>query len=52
LESRKTVERAKGRRMQQGKSEEEAYWKIQTRARSERISMRLAANKLLRTQAE
>ncbi len=52
LESRKTVERAKGRLMEQGKTEEEAYREIQNRARSQQISMRLAANELLRTQAE
>ncbi len=52
LASRKTVERAKGRLMQLGKSEEEAYREIQERARSKRISMRLAADEFLRPSAE
>jgi AmiR/NasT family two-component response regulator len=47
LESRKVVERAKGRLMQQGKTEEEAYREIQQRARAKRISMRLAAEEVL-----
>jgi AmiR/NasT family two-component response regulator len=47
LESRKTVDRAKGRLMQAGKTEEEAYREIQNRARSERISMRQAADAVL-----
>ncbi len=50
LESRKLVDRAKGRLMRAGKSEEEAYREIQNQARSKRISMRLAANEVLQTQ--
>ncbi|MBN1440377.1 MAG: response regulator [Anaerolineales bacterium] len=52
LESRKVVERAKGRLMQRGKSEEEAYSQIQERARSRRIPMRRAAEELLRAPAQ
>ena len=47
LETRKIVERAKGRLIQAGKTEEEAYREIQTRARSRRISMRRAAEDVL-----
>jgi AmiR/NasT family two-component response regulator len=50
LESRKLVDRAKGRLMRDGKTEEEAYREIQNQARSKRISMRLAANEVLQTQ--
>jgi AmiR/NasT family two-component response regulator len=49
LESRKTVDRAKGRLMEQGKTEEEAYREIQNLARAKRISMLLAAREVLRT---
>jgi AmiR/NasT family two-component response regulator len=52
LECRKIVGRAKGWLMKKGKSEEEAYQEIQTRARSEHISMRLAAAELLRAQGD
>jgi AmiR/NasT family two-component response regulator len=52
LESRKLVERAKGRLMQQGKTEEQAYREIQERARSKRISMGLAANEIIQRQGE
>ncbi|MFN2297407.1 MAG: ANTAR domain-containing response regulator [Anaerolineales bacterium] len=48
LESRKVVDKAKGRLMEQGKTEQEAYREIQHRARSNRVSMRLAAKELLR----
>jgi AmiR/NasT family two-component response regulator len=48
LESRKVVEKAKGRLMQKGKTEEEAYREIQQQARARRISMRSAAEELLR----
>jgi response regulator NasT len=47
LESRKVVDRAKGRLMQHGKTEQEAYRDIQMRARANRISMRLAAKGIL-----
>jgi AmiR/NasT family two-component response regulator len=50
LESRKVVDRAKGRLMQRGRTEEEAYREIQERARSKRISMRLAAAEVLKKQ--
>jgi AmiR/NasT family two-component response regulator len=45
------VDRAKGKRMQQGKTEEEAYRAIQELARSWRITMRAAAEELLRKAA-
>lgn len=48
LESRKVVDKAKGRLMQRGKTEEDAYKEIQQTARSKRISMRLAAEEVLR----
>jgi AmiR/NasT family two-component response regulator len=47
LESRKTVDRAKGLLMAHGRTEEEAYREIQNKARSKRVSMRLAANDVL-----
>jgi AmiR/NasT family two-component response regulator len=47
LESRKTVDRAKGLLMAHGRTEEEAYREIQNKARSKRVSMRLAANEVL-----
>lgn len=47
LESRKAVDKAKGRLMELGKSENEAYREIQNLARTKRISMRLAADQLL-----
>ena len=52
LESVKIVNRAKAILIQRGKSEEEAYREIQKQARSRRVSLRLAANELLRTPAE
>jgi response regulator NasT len=48
LETRKVVDRAKGKLMQTGKTEEEAYRLIQEAARSRRITMRAAAEELLR----
>jgi AmiR/NasT family two-component response regulator len=48
LDSRKVVERAKGLLMQRGKTEEEAYLEIQQQARSRRITMRAAAEEILR----
>jgi two-component system, response regulator PdtaR len=48
LETRKVVDRAKGKLMQQGKTEEEAYRMIQEVARSRRITMRAAAEELMR----
>jgi two-component system, response regulator PdtaR len=48
LETRKVVDRAKGKLMQQGKTEEEAYRAIQELARSRRITMRAAAEELMR----
>jgi len=52
LESRKVVDRAKGWLMQHGKTEEEAYREIQKQARAKRISMRLAANDMLRNRVD
>jgi AmiR/NasT family two-component response regulator len=52
LETRKVVDRAKGKLMQQGKSEEEAYRTIQDLARSRRIPMRAAAEELLHKLAD
>jgi response regulator NasT len=43
LETRKVVERAKGRLMQTGLSEEDAYLALQHRAREARVSLRQAA---------
>ena len=51
LETRKVVDRAKGKLMQQGKSEEEAYRTIQELARSRRITMRAAAEEMMRKPA-
>ncbi len=48
LETRKLVERAKGRLTQSGLSEEEAYLSLQRRAREGRISLRQAAEEALR----
>jgi AmiR/NasT family two-component response regulator len=45
------VDRAKRRLMQQGKTEEEAYRAIQDLARSRRITMRAAAEELMRKTA-
>jgi AmiR/NasT family two-component response regulator len=50
LESRKVVERAKGRLMQRGKTEEQAYREIQERARSKRITMRQAAEEVCKSE--
>jgi len=47
LETRKLVDRAKGKLMQNGMSEEEAYLALQRRAREGRISMRQAAEAIL-----
>lgn len=47
LETRKVVDRAKGRLMQGGLSEEAAYLAIQRRARENRISLRQAAEVVL-----
>jgi len=47
LETRKIVERAKGRLIQQGLSEEEAYLALQRKARAARISLRKAAEAVL-----
>jgi response regulator NasT len=49
LEARKVVERAKGVLMRGGLSEEEAYLAIQRRARERRVSMREAAEEVLKT---
>jgi two-component system, response regulator PdtaR len=48
LESRKVVERAKGVMMSQGLGEEEAYLSLQEKARSRQITMRQAAEEILR----
>lgn len=47
LETRKLVDRAKGRLMETGLTEEAAYLAIQHRAREGRISLRLAAEAVL-----
>ena len=47
LETRKVVDRAKGRLMQSGLSEEAAYLSIQRRAREDRISLREAAEAVI-----
>jgi len=48
LETRKVVERAKGKLMRRGMSEEEAYLSIQRRAREARVTMRQAAETILK----
>ena len=52
LEARKLVERAKGVLMKTGLSEEEAYLAIQRQAREARISMREAAEAILRNASD
>lgn len=47
LETRKLVDRAKGRLMQTGLSEEDAYLSLQRRARETRTSLRQAAEAVL-----
>jgi AmiR/NasT family two-component response regulator len=47
LETRKLVDRAKGRLMQGGLSEEDAYLALQRRAREARVSLRQAAAAVL-----
>lgn len=47
LETRKLIERAKGRLMQTGLSEDDAYHALQRRARDERLSMKAAAEAVL-----
>ena len=47
LETRKVVERAKGKLMQGGLSEDAAYQALQQRARAARLSMRQAAEAVL-----
>ena len=47
LETRKLVDRAKGRLMQGGLSEEDAYLSLQHRAREARVSLRQAAEAAL-----
>jgi AmiR/NasT family two-component response regulator len=47
LETRKLVDRAKGRLMQSGLTEEAAYLAIQHRARENRISLRQAAEAII-----
>jgi response regulator NasT len=47
LETRKLVDRAKGRLMQGGLSEEDAYLALQRRAREARVSLRQAAEAVL-----
>lgn len=48
LEARKLVDRAKGRLMQGGMSESEAYLTIQRRAREAHLTMRRAAEEILK----
>jgi len=48
LEARKLVDRAKGRLMQGGMSESEAYLAIQRRAREAHLTMRRAAEEILK----
>jgi AmiR/NasT family two-component response regulator len=52
MESRKTVDLAKGLLMAHGRTEEEAYREIQNKARSKRVSIRLAANEVLHEAAQ
>lgn len=52
LETRKLVERAKGRLAQGGMSEEDAYLALQRRARDARISLRQAAEEVLKQAAQ
>ncbi|MCC7359548.1 MAG: response regulator [Anaerolineales bacterium] len=47
LETRKLVERAKGRLMEGGLSENDAYLRLQQRARENRLSLRQAAEAIL-----
>ncbi len=47
LEARKVIERAKGRLVEQGMSEEEAYLTLQRKARTARITVRKAAEAVL-----
>ena len=49
LETRKIIDRAKGRLMESGLTEEAAYLAIQRRARENRISLRQAAEAVLAT---
>ncbi len=48
LEARKLVERAKGLLIRQGMTEEEAYLALQRRARDARITLRQAAEEVIR----
>jgi response regulator NasT len=48
LETRKIVERAKGVLMKQGLSEEEAYQQLQRSARDQKITLRKAAEAIIR----
>ncbi len=48
LEARKIVERAKGVLMKQGLSEEEAYQQLQRSARDQKITLRKAAEAIIR----
>ena len=52
LETRKVVDRAKGRLMQGGLSEEDAYLSLQHRAREARVSLRQAAEAILAEPSE
>jgi len=52
LAARKLIDRAKGRLMQNGLSEEDAYRAIQDRARRERSTMVIAAEAILRRTGE
>jgi response regulator NasT len=47
LETRKVVDRAKGMLMQGGLTEDEAYHRLQQRAREQRVSLRQAAEAVL-----
>lgn len=52
LETRKVVERAKGRLMQTGLNEEDAYLALQRRAREGRVTLRQAAEATLKEVAD
>jgi response regulator NasT len=52
LEARKWVDRAKGKLMQTGLSEEDAYLALQRRAREQRVTLKEAAEAVLRQGSE
>ncbi len=50
LETRKTVERAKGLLMKRGLSEEEAYQRLQKLARDQQVTLKKVAEKILKAE--